>query len=192
MSHSMNGKAVWCRPARTREYDFAPKDPNDGADQRLAILAEAAQLVAAGIRAGLVHTAESLPPEPKRSYVGRRSVLAVCDTCGLQFARGHTSLQPTCFSCRLPSRPCKSCGKDFKPLQRKQVVCSMACKVDICKAAAAKRVEAQRDKFRIVPCPVCGVDFKQLFTASKATKTCSRPCGVLLMSRTTKGRTRTK
>jgi hypothetical protein len=188
----MNGKAVWCRPARTREYDFAPKDNNDGADQRLAILAEAAELVAAGIRAGLVQIDESLPSKSKRVIVGRRSVLAVCDRCGLEFSRGHTSLQPTCFPCRLPTRACKFCGQTFQPQQAKQKVCSMACKIDICKAAAAKRVEAQRDKFRIVPCPVCGVDFKQLFTASKATKTCSRPCGLILMSRKTKGRTRRK
>jgi hypothetical protein len=60
MNGSMNGKPCWSPAARTRVFDFGlGSEPED---ERDAILAEAAELVRAGIRAGLVKPAQAPKP----------------------------------------------------------------------------------------------------------------------------------
>lgn len=173
----MNGKPVWGRPARTKDYDFSTAPDAD--ESRLLLLSEAPEIIKAAIKAGIVK-----PPKPAqiKPALGRRSEYTNCVTCGVQFTR-HTSIPQTrCFSCRLPAVTCSGCKKTFQPAQRKQICCSVKCRVDVVRAAAQSR-----KGLRVaVTCAACKRVFEQ--TPGNKRKNCSKECGILSMSKTNKAK----
>lgn len=167
----MNGKPMWCRPARTRcGSDMLTLDSDDAASEHLGILAEAAQLVAAGIRAGLVQRPrpDELPP----LRADRPNVHFTCDTCGEVSQRGRSSTMTTCLPCRLPRGICKACGREYRRDRLRQVVCGNECKARLVGIQAAER-KAQRPH---VPCIICGKPHPLRFAGGKQTQTCSEKC----------------
>lgn len=171
----MNGKPMWCRPARTRCGNEFPAHPDidERAAEHLGILAEAAQLVAAGIRAGLVQrptTIEEVIPGLRADRPG--NVLFRCDSCGEYSQRGKKSTMATCLSCRLPPVDCKICGQLFRRARKKQVVCGNECKAKIASVQAQARAR-MRPK---VPCVICQQPHPLRFAGGKQTVTCGQKC----------------
>jgi hypothetical protein len=174
MSYTMNGKPMWCRPARTRGGEGVRDiDTDEVATEQLGILAEAAQLVAAGIRAGLVYRPTAVDDPTGKLRMDRpNNVWSRCDTCHQQFQHGKKSKLTTCFSCRLPAATCKGCGKQFQPQRRSQLLCGKAC-VGLALTAAA----TERNKDRAtVPCVICGAKHLIRFAGGKMAVTCGRQC----------------
>jgi hypothetical protein len=174
MSYTMNGKPLWCRPARTRGGEAARDiDTDEVAAEQLGILAEAAQLVADGIRAGLVYRPSAVDDPTGKLRMDRpNNVWSRCDTCHQQFQHGKKSKLTTCFSCRLPAATCKGCGKQFQPQRRSQLLCGKAC-VGLALTAAA----TERNKDRAtVPCVICGAQHLIRFAGGKMAVTCGRQC----------------
>lgn len=173
----MNGKPLWCRPARTRGGEAARDiDTDEVAAEQLGILAEAAQLVAAGIRAGLVYRPTAVDDPTGKLRMDRpNNVWSRCDTCHQQFQRGKKSELTTCFSCRLPAATCKACGQQFQPQKRGQSLCGKAC-VGLALTAAA----SERNKNRAtVACVICGTQHRMRFAGGKMAVTCGRRCSQL-------------
>lgn len=172
MSYLMNGKELWCRPARTawRPPVQGDVDTTDDNAERLAILRNAAQLVADGIRAGLVQRPrpDDLPP----LRVDRPNVHFTCDTCGEVSQRGRSSTMSTCLPCRLPRGTCKACGREYRRERMRQVVCGNECKARLVGIQAAER-KAKRPN---VPCMVCGQPHPLRFAGGKQTQTCGEKC----------------
>ena len=178
MSYTMNGKPLWCRQARTRGGSEAVRDTDTDeiAAEQLGILAEAAQLVADGIRAGLVYRpAAEFDPTGKLRMDRPNNVWSRCDTCHQQFQRGKKSELTTCFSCRLPAATCTACGKQYQPARRNQRVCSKAC---VGAALSKLAVERKREK-PTVPCVICGAQHLVRFAGGKMAVTCGRQCSQL-------------
>lgn len=178
MSYTMNGKPMWCRPARTRCGNEFPAHPDidERAAEHLGILSEAAQLVAAGIRAGLVERPTAVEDPTGKLRMDRpNNVWTRCDTCQQQFQRGKKSKLTTCFSCRLPAATCKACGQQFQPQKRGQSLCGKAC-VGLALTAAA----SERNKNRAtVACVICGTQHRMRFAGGKMVVTCGRKCSQL-------------
>lgn len=171
----MNGKPMWCRPARTRGGSdmLATLDADDAASEHLGILAEAAQLVAAGIRAGLVQRPTVIDEVLPELRADRPSnVHFRCDTCGEMSQRGKTSTMTTCLSCRLPPVVCKGCGKSFQRNCKKQVLCSNACKAKVASIQAQERAR----KRPMVPCVICQQPHALRFGGGKQIMTCGQKC----------------
>lgn len=178
MSYTMNGKPLWCRPARTRCGSDKPAklDADDAASKHLGLLAEAAQLVAAGIRAGLIK-------KPDEEYVSQPAprmrssdVMATCDKCAGQFVRGKSSSQLTCVACRIGPRPCQYCGKIFPPERKTQKFCSVRCSA-LERTKEQKRCKSVRAE---IPCVVCSTPHPMRWHGAKLVQTCSKPCANVL------------
>jgi hypothetical protein len=132
MTHFMNGHPFWSRPARTKDYDFVTQKSDD---EKTAFLFEAPALVRAAIKAGLI-----VPPkEEVKPLLGPNSEWARCKTCATTFSRQKGYTRNECATCRLPDTVCNNCGKTFRPLKRKQLCCSMECRIHILRNAAKKR-----------------------------------------------------
>lgn len=177
MSYLMNGKELWCRPARTRGGEPHIADTDELSAERDAILREAAQLVRSGIAAGLVQPprADGLPP----LRANRPNVHFTCDTCGEVSQRGRSSTMSTCLPCRLPRGTCKACGKEFRRERLRQIVCSNECKSRAISMQAAQRKAARPN----VPCVICGQPHPLRFAGGKQTQTCGQKCQRQLQSK---------
>lgn len=174
MSYLMNGKPMWCRPARTRcGSDMLTLDSDDAASEHLGILAEAAQLVAAGIRAGLVQRPTAIEEVLPELRADRPSnVHFRCDTCGEMSQRGKKSTMSTCLPCRLPRVNCKVCQVSFRPQRKRQVVCSNECKFKI----ASMQSQDRAAKRPFVLCVICQQPHPLRFAGGKQTQTCGQKC----------------
>jgi len=168
--NTMNGKPVWSRPARTREYDFGTAPETD--DSRLRLLGEAPDLIRAAIKAGLIKPPES----PEKPSLGRKSEWANCAKCAVTFTREIGSTRALCFPCRLPATTCRACGVIFQPQQRKQLCCTIVCRVSLIRAAA----EGRKGPRVTIICAGCGKKFEQ--TTGNRRKNCSRDCGLRSMA----------
>jgi hypothetical protein len=168
--NSMNGNPMWCRPARTREYDFGTAPDPD--ESRLRLLGEAPDIIRAAIKAGLVKP----PAAPEKPALGSRSEWATCEGCAETFSREIGSKRTQCFACSLPPAVCRGCGVTFQPKQRKQLCCTIACRVSVIRAAA----EGRKGPRVTVVCAGCGNPFEQ--TAGNKRKNCSRDCGLRSMA----------
>ena len=175
MSYLMNGKPMWCRPARTRGGSEAPRDPDldDAAAEHLGILAEAAQLVADGIRDGLIKPPTNIEELTGKTRIDRPSnVFVRCQVCRQPFQRGKKSALTVCFPCRLPAATCKGCGKQFQPQRRSQIVCGR-----VCAGLSLAKAAAERNKGRpTVECVVCGAQHRMRFLGGVMAVTCGRSC----------------
>lgn len=175
MSFFHNGKPLYCRPARTRCGSDKPAklDADDAATKHLGILAEAAQLVAAGIRAGLVQRPTVMDEVLPELRADRPSnVHFKCDTCGEMSQRGKSSTMTTCLSCRLPPVVCKVCNTTFRRARKKQIVCSNTCKAQVASIQAQERAR----KRPMVPCVICQQPHPLRFAGGKQTQTCGQKC----------------
>lgn len=183
--HSMNGKAIWCKPARTKEYDFSKVE--ESSDEEISILAEAAKLVADGIRAGLIKPSkQSLSASLDER--GRLSVTATCKKCRGPFSRHRKSDVAICFPCRLGPVNCKACGVLFRRNRSNQVVCSNECKYKhTVKLTQPSKARQQRTN---LDCPICGNKYSMRTSGGKVSKTCGKECGKILVSQLMKGRKR--
>lgn len=169
----MNGKPMWCRPARTKCYAVPSAPVEDNAAEQAALLAEAQQLVRAGIRAGLVQV-----PEPaKQTDLGPSSVWATCAGCQGQFSRHVASVQPKCSSCRLEKKCCKNCRQMFQPTYHRQVTCGEDCRRNLMQATAMYR----RKPWVVVACENCGAEFEKAPASPR--KNCGQACGFASMVR---------
>lgn len=182
MSFFMNGKELWCRPARTawRPTIQGDDDTTEDNAERLAILRDAAELVRAGIRAGLVQAADqqhvpATEPEPR---FRRSDVYATCDTCGGQFIRGGQSTQTICLPCRLGPRPCKQCAATFQPARKEQQFCNLTCAA-IARCADNRRLASKRAE---ISCVICGTAHRMRWHGGRLVQTCSKPCANALTS----------
>jgi hypothetical protein len=167
----MNGNAIWCRPAPTRTGAIwdAEDEPLEGVS-----LADAPRLVAAAIKAGLIRLASD-EPKPfgwREGYLER-----TCRNCQKGFWSAPNQTKLRCIPCRIPTKPCSHCHKQFQPQQAKYKTCSPEC------AMAARKVyqEARSADYKArrpqVLCPICGVNFGMKFSAGKMAKTCGKACG---------------
>lgn len=174
MNGSMNGKPCWSVGARTKVYDFGLNAEPD--DEREAILAEAAQLVRAGIKAGLVKPAQApkpaKPPKTEKYGAGWRHIN--CAQCGIQFYRGHIGISK-CSVCRLPPVVC-DCGKTFQPLHNKAKTCSMKCAMERQLATFHARREAKKKAEILVECIICHAMKPRRQAGGTFAKTCSKEC----------------
>ena len=169
----MNGKPMWCPPARTRSYAVPSAPVEDNAAEQAALLAEAAQLVRAGIRAGLVQP----PPAPKQTDLGPSSVWAKCVECQGQFSRHIASVQPKCSSCRLEKKACKNCKELFQPSGYRQVTCGELCRGNLMRANMMYR----RKPWIQAVCENCGTTFEKAPASPR--KNCGQACGFASMAR---------
>jgi len=174
MNGSMNGKPCWSPAARTRVFDFGTSVEPDS--EREAILAEAADLVRAGIRAGLVQPADlPKPPKPPKSQkygVGWRDIN--CEKCGISFYRGHGGITK-CASCRLGIRVC-FCGKTFQPLHNKTQSCSLECSKARQIATFQANHGADNKPVILAECIICHQMKPRRQAGSTFAKTCSKEC----------------
>ena len=174
MNGTMNGKPCWSIGARTRSSDFGMAcDPEE---QRLALLAEAADLVRAGVRAGLVQPAEAPKPvkPPKREKYGAGWRQINCAQCGIEFFRGNISITK-CGSCRLGTRVC-FCGKTFQPLQNKSQSCSTECAKARQIASFKAKHGAETKPVILAECIICHQMKPRRQAGSTFAKTCSKEC----------------
>jgi hypothetical protein len=190
--HSMNGNPIWCRPARTREYDFAAVE--EPSEEELSILAEAAQLVAAGIKAGLISVSKDTTPIPPSALGNRgaQSVRRPCEKCGEEFSHHWKRTLTICFPCRLGAINCKCCGVSFRRTRSHQTVCTNACKYKHQASLNAVRSNATNVKRVDLDCPVCGKKFSMRSAGGRVSKTCGKECGKVLMIQKIKGRKKNK
>jgi hypothetical protein len=174
MNGSMNGKPCWSVGARTKVFDFGLGfEPED---EREAILAEAAELVRAGIKAGLVEPAESpkAPKVPKHEKHGPNWRLIKCAQCGIGFFRGKIGITK-CSICRIPPVVCY-CGKTFQPLHNKAKSCSLECSKARQIATFHANHEASKKQPILVECIICREMRPRRQAGSTFAKTCSKPC----------------
>ncbi len=164
----MNGHPIWCKPARTREYDFLPEEKDDKSE----LLAELPKLVAKAIERGLIKrpTIKSTEEKP-----GPRSESAVCK-CGQDFIR-KVGGPRHCFQCRTPAKECRHCHQPFYPKKWGQKTCSNECRIEAIKEGARKNAAPTM----YTTCPVCQTVFVNKVHGRKATKTCGKQCGIELM-----------
>jgi len=174
MNGLMNGKPCWSPAARTRVFDFGLTSEPD--DERQAILAEAADLVRAGVRAGLVQPAESAKPTrpPKTEKYGRGWRSINCAQCGISFFRGHIGITK-CSVCRLGTRVC-FCGKTFQPLQNKTQSCSAECSKARQIATFQANHGADTKPVILLECIICHQMRPRRQAGSTFAKTCSKEC----------------
>ena len=170
----MNGKPCWSPAARTRVVEFGSAVEID--DEREAILAEAAELVRAGIRAGLVQPAELPKPAkpPKSQKYGPSWRDINCEKCGILFYRGHGGITK-CSVCRLGTRVC-FCGKTFQPLQNKAQSCSPQCAKARQIASFRAKHGADRKPAILAECIICHQMKPRRQAGSTFAKTCSKEC----------------
>ena len=168
----MNGRPIWCAPARTREYAF--NEPT--APVVTVTLGEAANLVRNAIKRGLIK-----PADPVRRKLGQRSVWAICTQCQDEFSRDKLSQQPLCSVCRLARKICTVCSVEFQPQRRKQKCCSKECRNAICKQIAQSRNTSKIDCI----CNGCGKVFQKTKSEHRMMN-CSRECGIISMKKTRK------
>jgi len=168
MTHMMNGHPIWCKPARTREYDFLTEEKDDKSE----LLAELPKLVAKAIEKGLIKrpTIKSTEEKP-----GPRSESAVCK-CGQDFIR-KVGGPRHCFQCRTPAKECRHCHQLFHPKKWGQKTCSNECRIEAIKEGARKNAAPTM----YTTCPVCQTVFVNKVHGRKATKTCGKQCGIELM-----------
>lgn len=173
MHGMMNGKPCYSPSARTRVFEFgAGLEPDD---EREAILAEAAALVRAGIKAGLVKPAQaSKTINHKKEKYGKGWRDYRCEQCKTLFVRGRIDITK-CSTCRLGTRVC-FCGNKFQPLQNKAQSCSVAC-------AKARQIASFRAKHGadtkpviLAECIICHQMRPRRQAGSTFAKTCSKEC----------------
>ena len=169
MTNMMNGHPFWSRPARTKEYDFGTVTPTE--DDKACLLAEAASLVRAAIKAGLIK-----PNEEQLPQLGARSEWATCKTCNAVWSRTRGTNASQCLVCRIPPATCKACGGTFQPKQRKQLCCSNHCRATLIRMAS----EVRRAPRVTIVCAACGNTFER--TLGDKRKNCSRGCGLRSMA----------
>lgn len=171
----MNGKEIWCRPApiRTRKV----QDIEVVKSSRV-LLAEMPRLIEEAIKRGLVYRPEIEPIEK----IGRMSVIAVCQKCGLEYAQSRSSKYVVCHVCRLNPVPCKACGTIFQPKVKKNNTCSAKCQQDLARLGAMKRSDHIASKRPMMECPVCRTLYRARWNGGKLTKTCSQSCGITMMA----------
>jgi hypothetical protein len=148
----------------------------DPEEQRLALLAEAADLVRAGVRAGLVQPAEApkpvKPPKSQKYGAGWRTIN--CEKCGISFYRGHVGITK-CGSCRLGTRVC-FCGTTFQPQHNKAQSCSVACAK--ARQVASFKANHGADKKPVIlsECIICKQMKPRRQSGATYAKTCSKEC----------------
>lgn len=177
MSHTMNGKPMWCRPAPTRCGEtWSPEDQTE----KVVALAEMPRLVAAAIAAGLIR----LPSDELQPFGWREGhIQRTCKKCKERFWIAPNKVTRRCIPCRIPQKPCGYCGKPFQPEQKKYKTCSPECAMAARKLyqdARSADYKAQRPQ---VLCPICGVNFGMKFSAGKMAKTCGKECGTVYFMR---------
>jgi hypothetical protein len=170
MNGTMNGKPVWSRPARTKEFAF----PDEPQAEETLVLSEAKALVQRAIKAGLIKQPKPAP-EP-RENAGMRSVTQTCRTCGVKFTRHVSIIRDRCVSCRLDPAACTGCGKMFQPIVRKQKCCSDSCRTTVLKRNGMFFAKPKAT----INCDGCGVAFEK--TPGNPRRNCSRVCGFASMA----------
>jgi hypothetical protein len=174
MNGSMNGKPCWSPAARTRVFEFGGALEPD--DEREAILAEAAELVRAGIKAGLVEAAET-PREakvPKKEKYGTGWRFINCSQCRIGFFRGNIGITK-CAVCRLGTRIC-FCGKTFQPLQNKAQSCSAECSKARQIATFRAKHGADTKPVILAECIICKEMKPRRQSGATFARTCSKEC----------------
>ncbi len=177
MSHTMNGKPMWCRPAPTRCGDIWDKDDDT---EEVVALAEMPRLVASAIKAGLIKVTSD---EPKPFGWREGHIERTCRKCQQRFWSAPNKAKLRCIPCRIPQKPCAHCGNLFQPQQKKYKTCSQECAMAARKLyqdARSADYKAQRPQ---VLCPICGVNFGMKFSAGKMAKTCGKVCGTVYFMR---------
>lgn len=105
----MNGRAMWCPPARKRDIDFGPPPIEDKA----ALLAECPALIRSAIAKGLC------VPGPDWNAPS-----SACQVCGKSMPMRKWAKKGCSLECRTiltarrkatPEKPCPICGQIFKP-----------------------------------------------------------------------------
>lgn len=179
---TMNGKPCWSPSARTKCYEFEGTREDESIS-----LADIPAIIRQGIRDGLITMPD---PQPKNAppRIGNCSEWVKCSGCSEMFGRAKNSEQTKCKICRLDKKSCKACQKTFQPLQRKQVVCSIACRNVISKAAAMKRA----NKIVETKCAGCGNIFTQKDSIHRYRLNCSPACGLISMKRTRQQQSKNK
>lgn len=173
MSHTMNGKPIWCPPARTKDYTFDPiKTKEEDAN---VTLAEAAGLVRAAIRRGLIKKADK--ETAKAAKLGARSLWATCEQCQSEFSRDKYSSEKRCPVCRLSKKVCKVCGITFQPTQHKQKCCSVRCRTEVSREASRARCSPKI----MIECAWCKNPFERRAQDIRKTN-CSKECGFKSMA----------
>lgn len=181
--HTMNGRPIWCPPARQKDYGFDPIETKS--DSVSVSLAEAALLVRHAIKRGLIKLPDKA--EAKAAKLGVRSVWAICTHCQVEFSRDKLSQEPRCNVCRLPRKVCTVCAIEFQPQQRKQKCCSKECRNRNCREIAQNRITPKIDCI----CNGCGRVFQKTKSEHRMMN-CSRECGIISMKRKHENKNKTQ
>jgi len=174
MNGMMNGKPCWSPAARTRVFEFG--SAVETYDERESILAQAAELVRAGIKAGLVERAE-VPnaPKPEKQVAAWR--FTSCEKCGIGFFRANIGTTK-CAVCRLAPVVC-FCGKTFQPTKHKEKSCSKQCSRARQIATFQTSHNANKKPQVLAECIICRQMKPRRQAGETFAKTCSKPCAAL-------------
>ena len=141
-------------------------------------LAEMPALVAAAIRQGLIKRPDptGLVPTP----ILKRGPLAPwqttqCDECGVTFER-HKRTLTKCEVCRIPIKPCKNCGTEFRPVDRKKICCSKQCSQMLQIASFRAQHTYTKSLPKMAECIICRQIKPVRPSGSGIAKACSPEC----------------
>jgi hypothetical protein len=177
MSGMMNGAPYYSAPHR-HQKSYMTRLGSLAEETIKPELAELPALVASAIRRGLIKRPDpsGLVPVP----VVKRGPLAPwmtadCDECGISFER-HKRTLTKCQVCRIPIKPCKNCGTEFRPADLKKVCCSAECSRLIQVASFRAQHTYTKSLPKMAECIVCHQVRPVRPAGSGVAKTCSPEC----------------
>ena len=141
-------------------------------------LAEMPALVAAAIRQGLIKRPDptGLVPTPilKRGPLAAWQTIQ-CGECGVTFER-HKRTINKCETCRIPIKPCKNCGTEFRPVDRKKICCSKQCSQMLQVASFKAQHTYTKTLPKVAECIICHQIKPVRPSGSGFAKACSPEC----------------
>jgi len=188
---TMNGAPYWSPPSRHHK-GYIARLGSLAENTLKPELAELPALVAAAIRQGLIKRPDpsGLVPVP---VVKRGPLLdwqtTECDECGCSFER-HKRTLTKCQVCRIPIKPCKSCGVEFRPADKKKVCCSKECSQTMQVASFKAQHSYTQTQPKVAECVICHQVRPVRPAGSGVAKTCSPACSKVFRAARNQQRTK--
>lgn len=177
MSGLMNGAPYYSAPHR-HQKGYMARLGSLAEDAIKPELAEMPSLVADAIRKGLIKRPDpsGLVPTPilKRGPLAEWQTTQ-CDECGVTFER-HKRTLTKCEVCRISLKPCKNCGTEFRPVDRKKICCSKQCSQMLQVASFKAQHNYTKSQPKMAECIICHQIKPVRPSGSGVAKTCSPEC----------------
>jgi hypothetical protein len=173
----MNGAPYYSAPHRHHK-SYISRLGSLAEDVLKPELAEMPALVADAIRKGLIKRPDpsGLVPTPilKRAPLAEWQTTQCCE-CGVTFER-HKRTLTKCEVCRIPIKPCKNCGIEFRPVDRKKICCSPECSQTLQVASFKAQHTYTKSQPKMAECIICHQVRPVRPAGSGVAKTCSPEC----------------